>query len=343
MAKMVFVGIDDGHDSIKITLDSGKSFIIPARVSLGQHMLCSITEEEDKDHIYSIDDTDYSVIDFNTQAAINYIDTRTQDYPYSKHNTALIYHVLHKAGVTGPVSVMTGLPVERFYNNGQKNVKLIEKKIDNLINSEVKNLNDKVVLPTVAQHRVISQALAAYFDLLLDINGNVNQDIEEISNDSKIAIVDIGGRTTDVISIDVGGNSVDLSKSATRDIGALYLKDSIKQRIMNEYNISYVSSAVLNRILEKGNFRHNGKIVDVQNIVKQEKSLLTNKITSLVNQVLDLDFNEYGIVAFIGGGSLLIKDELKELYSNNENVVLTDDPQFANSRGMLKFNKYILK
>jgi plasmid segregation protein ParM len=343
MAKMVFVGIDDGHDSIKLTLDSGKSFMIPARVSLGQHMLCSIKEDEEKDYIYNIDNTDYSVVDFSTQAAINYIDTRTQDYPYSKHNIALIYHVLHKAGITGPVSIMTGLPVERFYINGQKNVKLIDKKIDNLLNTTVKNLNDQIILPTVAQHRVISQALAAYFDLLLDLDGNVNSDIEEISNDSKIAIIDIGGRTTDIISVDVGGNSVDLSKSATRDIGALYLKDSIKQRIMNEYNISYVSSAVLNRILEKGNFRHNGKLMDVQNIVKQEKTLLTNKITALVNQVLDLDFNEYGIVAFIGGGSLLIKDELKELYSNNENVVLTEDPQFANSRGMLKFNKYILK
>jgi plasmid segregation protein ParM len=343
MAKMVFVGIDDGHDSIKLTLESGKSFIIPARVSLGQHMLCSIADDEEKDHIYKIDDNDFSVIDFNTQAAINYIDTRTQDYPYSKHNIALIYHALHKAGITGPVSIMTGLPVERFYINGQKNVQLIDKKIDNLLNSEVKNINDKVMLPTVAQHRVISQALAAYFDLLLDMNGNVNPDIEEISNDSKIAIVDIGGRTTDIISVDVGGSSVDLSKSATRDIGALYLKDAIKQRIMNEYHISHVSAAVLNRILEKGNFRHNGKIVDVQAIVKQEKSILTNKITALVNQVLDLDFNEYGIVAFIGGGSLLIKDELKELYADNENVVLTDDPQFANSRGMLKFNKYILK
>ena len=115
MAKMVFVGIDDGHDSIKLTLESGKSFIIPARVSLGQHMLCAIAEDQEKDHMYKIDDNDFSVIDFNTQAAINYIDTRTQDYPYSKHNIALIYHALHKAGITGPVSIMTGLPVERFY------------------------------------------------------------------------------------------------------------------------------------------------------------------------------------------------------------------------------------
>lgn len=343
MAKIIFVGIDDGHDSIKISLDSGESFVIPAKVSLGQHMLCSITKEDDKDHVYTVDNIDYSVIDFNTQAAINYIDTRTQDYHCSKHNTALIYHILHKAGITGAVSVMTGLPVERFYNNGLKNIKLIEKKIDNLMTATVSNINKDIILPNIIQHRVISQALAAYFDLLLDINGNINTEIEEISNDSKIAIVDIGGRTTDIITIDLGGESVDLSKSVTRDIGALYLKDAIKQKIMNEFDISQISSSVLTRILEKNNFRYNGKIVDVSAIVKQEKFLLTNKITSLVNQVLDLDFSEYGIVAFIGGGSILIQDELKKIYANKENVVLTDDPQFANSRGMLKFNKYILK
>ena len=343
MAKIIFVGIDDGHDSIKLSLDNGQSFVIPARVSVGPHMLCSINGEDDRDHVYQVEDIEYSVIDFDTQAAINYIDTRTQDYPYSKHNLALIYHVLNKAGITGAISVMTGLPVERFYSNGQKNTALIEKKINNLINTEVTNLNKDIILPNVVQHRVMSQALASYFDLLLDDSGNINKEIEDISKDSKIAIVDIGGRTTDIITIDIGGESVDLSKSITRDIGALYLKDAIKKRIMTDFAINQISSVVLDRILAKNNFRHNGKIVDVSSIVKQEKMLLTNKILSLINQVLDIDFSEYGIVAFVGGGSLLIKDELKLVYANQDNVVLTEDPQFANSRGMFKFNKYILK
>ena len=68
-----------------------------------------------------------------------------------------------------------------------------------------------------------------------------------------------------------------------------------------------------------------------------------NQINSFINQVLDVDFNEYGIIAFIGGGSLLFRTELKNLYSIYDNVVLVDEPQFANARGMLKFNKYVLQ
>ncbi|MBY0379156.1 MAG: ParM/StbA family protein [Burkholderiales bacterium] len=343
MEKLKFVGIDDGHDSIKLVNEEGKSFIIPSRIAGGKNMLCSINGEEVNDNIYKVNGDTYSVVDFITQSAINYIDTRTLDYPYSNHNISLINHILYKSGIKGQVSVLTGLPVQRFYVNGIQNEVLINKKVNALLNSNVINLDESVELPKIKQHRVISEALAGYFDLLFDISGKKNKEVEEITADSKIAIIDIGGRTTDIATLDIGGTSIDLNKSGTRDIGGLYLKDNIKLALMKEYNLNNVSNTILDKVITGNSFRNCGKIVDVTHIVNSEKKNITNQINSFINQVLDVDFNEYGIIAFIGGGSLLFRTELKNLYSIYDNVVLVDEPQFANARGMLKFNKYVLQ
>ena len=343
MEKLKFVGIDDGHDSIKLVNEEGKEFIIPSRISGGKNMLCSVNGEEVNDNIYNVNGDIFSVVDFMTQSAINYIDTRTLDYPYANHNISLINHILYKSGIKGKVSVLTGLPVQRFYVNGVQNEDLINKKVNALLNSNVINLDESVELPQIKQHRVISEALAGYFDLLFDISGKKNKEVEEITTDSKIAIIDIGGRTTDIATLDIGGTSIDLKKSGTRDIGGLYLRDNIKLALMKEYNLNNVSNTILDKVITGNSFRNCGKIVDVTHIVTAEKKIITNQINSFINQVLDVDFNEYGIIAFIGGGSLLFRDELKYLYSEYGNVVLVDDPQFANARGMLKFNKYVLQ
>ena len=66
---------------------------------------------------------------------------------------------------------------------------------------------------------------------------------------------------------------------------------------------------------------------------------LANKITNQVKHKIR-NTSDVSLIAFIGGGSLTLKTQLKDLYSP-ELVRFVRDPIYANARGMLKLLKYL--
>src|SRR3546814_11632163 len=102
------------------------------------------------------------------------------------------------------VSVVSGLPIDRFFVNGTPNNDLITAKRQSLLRPIKRVANSPVKLVSIERHQVLSEAVAAYFDAAYDANGNVNKPFMEISELDPVAVVDVGGATTDIAVVKEG-------------------------------------------------------------------------------------------------------------------------------------------
>lgn len=340
-----YVGLDDGHYALKICYEQNntlKTLVLPSRIAYGYHQLSSLNGDDSNDNcMYSTDDIKFTVLEKYNELNDEIIDLRNLNYPTSDINAILIYHALTKCGFNDQdtLKIVTGLPFKEFYLNGKKNVELINKKSQNL-NRIIECVDKKVTLPKIDLHNVLSEGAGAYIDIALDINGNQNTGIIDSLKDAPMSIVDIGGKTTDIITMDTGGKTIRVNESNTAFIGALNLNELIGLEICKKLSLRQYSTAEIENALKTGLYMAHGQKHDVTNIVLEQKQVFARKIVLEIKKILK-DASHIGVVSFVGGGSLLIQKELKEIYGNQSYFV--EDPQFANARGFYKAAKFIIK
>ena len=332
-----FIGVDDGHYAIKIC-DGIKCFYLPSRVVYGKKQIMGLTGDILEDNCYIVDGSTLTIAEDIIHSG-DIIDTRFINYPTSDVNAALICHGLYRANVLGEINIVTGLPYADFFEEGKKNNKLIKAKENNL-NRNIANLNKNVSLPIIKQHKVISEGIGGYFDLLFDMNGNQNENIVNIINNQSLAITDIGGKTTEIIQIAMGGQGIVTDRSATINIGILDLINSVSNKIKNLLKLDNIISERIEAAIESNIYKAFGKDHDVADIISEEKMIFARKINDEHRKVLK-DASEIGLHAIIGGGSLHIKTELKKTIGGT--ALFVNEPQFSNARGNYKAAKYVLK
>lgn len=324
-------GCDDGHFGIKVCTDDWAQIYVPSRVSLGSQLI-------------SMDDSDENCFvsggeSYTVSSSIASIDTRFQDYPLSDVNRVLVAHALIKAGYGGKnVKLITGLPVQDYYVGSVRNTAFIDRKVKNLLDGAVSNRNPSVVCAKIVAHQVISEGIAAFYDMLVDKNGNINGMVADQVANGSIAILDIGGKTTDSAVIVNGGKGIDANRSGTAHLGGLSLNAAVEPRLKAHLKVDSLSTRQIEDAVTKGVLRAFGGEHDVAEIVLEEKRALAHQIISECKRKMR-DAADLEAVYFVGGGSLLLRDQLEDLFPHG---VFVEDPQFANARGMLKFAKYIL-
>ncbi|MEW8028783.1 MAG: ParM/StbA family protein, partial [Candidatus Thiodiazotropha sp.] len=188
------VGIDDGYAYTKIALPNGRLLAIPTRGRIGQSGVTWIHQGQQRIFEYETEETCYSV------GAVDGAPTHFEGYPWSGLNRAIVQHALQDAGFAGrTLHAVSGLPVSAFYRkSGERRQETITKKQESL-KQAVRPMAD--VLPVgIAFHEVIPEALAAWYDYVI-----VEKDGTALLNDERLAvplaIVDIGGRTTDFVVV----------------------------------------------------------------------------------------------------------------------------------------------
>ncbi|ABO11091.2 MULTISPECIES: ParM/StbA family protein [Acinetobacter] len=347
--KTLTVGVDDGHDGIKIYCgEVGKSFRLPSRVANGRTIIGD-TDEVNKQIIH-VNGKYFTVDEFTKE----HIDTRTEDYPLSDANVALVHHALHQAfdGQYRKFKIATGLPLNRYYGGKDKakNEKLIADKTQNLLinkdfnNPTVYNLyeHDKKNDPLqILNHIVLSEGQCAYFDALMDDNGKRSSMYEDLW-EGGCAIIDIGGRTTDIAMINPRGGTMQASRCDTLDVGIITLKNKVSQNLKEFFGLSSnITDWRLSKALKTGIYNHGGKDHDISKILNAAKVEITDQIENSI-KVNVQDGQDLGAVLLVGGGSITLGDELLKRF-NYDNWHLVKQPEFANARGMYKCAKYISK
>lgn len=326
-------GIDDGHDAVKLV--NGKTLYIPSRVISGHYPYLSVSNDENDSFLYEINGHKFTVIEKpSINAGHRFLQTRIDDFPYNELNLVLVYHALLRAGAEGKCNICTGLPFNQYYStDGQKNRQLLDLK-KNAFKSKVTAVNSDVKLEIV-EHRVCAEGVAGYFDLKYNQDGTINQEFDDHCENGVICIVDIGGRTTDIVTFD--NESIDFTRSNTVDIGGLWLKDNLIGKVKAKLDVNSIPDKMIDDIIRNDGL-YPRKNIDVKDILDGLKKELADEIANNIKHNIKRTA-DISLIAFIGGGSLLLHKPLKNLYSP-ELAKFVKDPLHSNARGMLKLLKF---
>jgi plasmid segregation protein ParM len=324
----VSIGLDDGFAVTKIALPNGRLFAVPSRARVGRSAVTWLDDSVAMFAQYETDATVYSV------GEVDAAPTQFDGYVTSGLNRAIVQHALQAAGLAGcAVHAISGLPVSGFYAaDGTQRIDAIDAKRDSL-QQPVRCLSG--ALPAeIAFHQVIPEALAAWYDYVIDdSHGEPHLDTGRAAR--PVAIVDIGGRTTDyVVVMDRG---IVHRTSGSLRAGLLDVKLQVGNALQTRFALETLDDRVLHQALERGVVRLSGIEHDISALVDGTKRELVETLHAETRRRLGSGV-ELDQILFVGGGAVVLADLIGQWFSNQ---VLAPLPAFANARGMLKYLRYV--
>jgi plasmid segregation protein ParM len=330
----LLVAIDDGYAQTKLW---GKSpngsqesvrYMMRSSVRPGRFGLVSLSDGASVG-TYRTEEGE----EFTVSEDIESESTQFDGFHTSPMNRVLVHHALAAAGYGGKrVTLWTGLPISDFFSRGRKDDAKIAAKRNNLMKT-ISHESGGDPLTELVDVRVGCQALASFYDYALDDHcqeRNVSVD--------KVAVVDIGGRTTDVALV-LDGQSLDPRRSGTENIGVLDVYSTLSELLRTEFKTrDDYPLAMLDVAVRTGSVKLWGKPQDVKHLVEKAVQEQQGKIARDLERRLgsgsDLD-----TVLFVGGGSALFHG-LANVFPNAE---VAEDSEFANARGLFKYALYVSK
>lgn len=326
--EIIPVAIDDGHAEIKLALPDGRMIRIPSKARGGVQGVTAFgrrSEGSEIDGGYETEEQRFTVSDY-----VDGEGTRFDDYPFSAINRVLIHHVLRVAGLGGkPVQIATGLPVSHFFQGSLPNMTNIERKSKSIA-IPVRTLSGDACAD-IQSSIVVPEGVAAWVDYSLDNQGKV------VANSSRpAAVVDIGGRTTDCVTV-LPGYRIDHARSGTGNIGVLDLYEALRTRLCSKFSLNDIPQQALEEAVRTGSVFMWGKQIDVKEHVSEMKHEIGAQILREVSRRIGRAA-EMEKVLFVGGGAEVF-GQLKTAFPNADSP---EHPQFANARGMLKFMMYVM-
>ncbi len=326
----IFVGVDDGYAETKVCLGDGRNVRIPSQLKAGKLNQISINASALTAYEYQTDEGNFIIGDIRETDP-----TEFDGYPVSAMNRVAVAHAIRKAGVSGcALMVCSGLPIKKFYRSGKINKELVNAKRKNLLRDDVVAL-DGTELAQIVNHDVISEGIAAWMDLVLRRNTHGKLEFDRALVSERVAIIDIGGRTTDIAV--VKDCNLDESRSSTIYSGMLAVREAIAQAIADRYEIS-PTSELINSVMKTGHIKLWGKPVNITELIEQEKRTVVRRIESETKKRLG-DGSDLDKVVFVGGTVNEIQAHLGCWYPQQ---IIGSEPGFANARGMQKFAEMMM-
>lgn len=327
--KTLLAAIDDGYAQTKVYGERPDGTVgkyhMRSSVRPGRYGVGSISG----DGFMGLYDTEEGP--FTASEDVEAESTQFDNFHTSTMNRVLVNHGLVGAGYGGmEVDIITGLPVADFFGaDGAKDEAKIALKKANL-QKPVQLVSGSSKVAVLKKITVGCQAVAAYIDYALDDDLNEIQDV-----DGAVAIVDIGGRTTDIATV-IGGSRIDHARSGTANIGVLDVYKAVKQgiwareKIRDDFPINVIDKAV-----REGFIKLYGQKMDVTDIVANVVAEYQAKLAREIERSISTGAAMNAVV-FVGGGSALFKDIAKTFRNGH----MAEDPEFANARGLYKYVRY---
>ncbi len=322
------VGIDDGYAYTKIALPDGRLHAIPSRARIGRSDVTWIHQAQQRVFEYETEGTTYSV------GEVDGAPTQFEGYPLSGLNRAIVQHALQDAGLSGrTIHAVSGLPVSAFYRkNGEQRSETIKKKQESL-KQAVRLLSDALSVG-ISFHEVIPEALAAWYDFVIVEQGDgVTLDADRLS--VPVAIVDIGGRTTDYVVVKDQG--IIHGSSGSLQCGLLDVKQKVTNGIQEQFDLETLSEQLVAHAVEHKVVRLHGKDYDVGQLVDSAKKEVVERLLVETRRQLGLGV-ELDRILFVGGGTVALADHIANWFPHQ---AIAEHPAFANARGMLKYLRYV--
>lgn len=171
------------------------------------------------------------------------------------------------------------------------------------------------------------QGVASLYDELLDDEGNVFNDA---LFDSRIGVIDIGGKTVDACVFEdtqiIRDSLVSIDQGTTR----AFKKAGDRLGVPAD-NLEH------DYLLGKEETYYKGDAIPLEPVITDEFESLAQEIYDKI-QFNWTDEDRLEMIILCGGGAATIKKHLDSLF--NEDLSMTNDPQFSNVRGYVKLFKF---
>lgn len=259
---------------------------------------------------------------------------RSASYCHSEVNNVLVANAITQAGLIGhKVRLATGLPLKQYFSvDGDLNTPIIDK-----VQRSLKPLAEPVGQESkldVAEHIVYAESLSAFVDWLIDDDGNLANEVH-----NGVLVVDVGGGTTD-ISFITSSHELYMPGSDTIRTGVLNVFSRLRQLLSAEFDVDmeHIRDDMLDRALRTGQFSVRGASKSCSELVEQAKRYVAKRLNNRINELVTGTLDH---IIFVGGGAEALREQLLNLDEYEKGfVVIPDEPQFANVRGMLKCMTY---
>lgn len=327
------VGIDDGYANAKL-VTKDKSFSVPSRAREGI-MAVSGFGGESVSGVYRTDGGVFTVDPTLTDT----VDTRSDSYPFSGMNRAIVMYALEKAGFTGDdeIILVTGLPIRDYYSKTGRNEDKIRRKsqqFDHPIEAM-----DGHPLPKIIDHIVSSEGVSAWLTYVKEKGLSA----DEAESTRWVGVVDIGGNTTDVAVISPRNKMVDHAHSGSESMGVMQVHDRIRIEIQNKFGVRDVSFSFCDDALHaytktgKGSVRLQRETFDLTEIIESAIKPVAQNISYKVRQIVGPMMAELERLIVVGGGANLFRSGL-----DLDGFEIPESPEFANAKGMYIRASYAL-
>lgn len=322
-----FVGIDDGHCAVKLVTEDGRMLSVPSRLAPGTDGA-----------VYTTDDGLTLTVDGCGAAAAGLsgsdVPLRGPDVTLAPHSPVLVHHALRQAGFGGRrVRIATGLPLDGYYRDHAPDAALIGAKIDSLRRPM---RSDAGACAEIVANVVTSAAVAAYFDQIMDMDGNPTPACED-ARAGRVGVIDVGAGGTNCAIILPGGTRLDTGRSGSAGIGAGGLHERVDAALCARFGFDEVPPALVDGAIDTGVIRVHGEDQGVHELVLAEKEALADAIMQAVRARIGTG-KDLAWVLFCGGGAVPLRAQLARRYPHCR---FPDHPRFAGARGMLKIAKYV--
>jgi len=326
-AAPVAVGLDDGYALTKVALPGDRLTVIPSRARVGPSGVTGVLQGSPRIFEYASGDTVYSA------GRVDGAPTRFEGYAWSGLNRVIVQHALQEAGLAGrTVHAVSGLPVSAFYGkSGALREEQINKKRDSL-KQAVCPLSARPA--EIAFHEVIPEALAAWYDHVI-VEQDGEPGIDQARLDAPVAVVDIGGRTTDYVV--VADQGLVHASSGSLPCGMLDVRQRVANAIQERFDLEALSEPRVTQAVERKTVRLQGADHDVTALVEGAKREVVERIHAETRRQLGLGA-ELDCVLFAGGGTVALAGHIRDWFPHQ---VIAAHAAFANARGMLKYLRYV--
>lgn len=324
----ILAAVDDGYAQMKIAFGDPESDVPPTldsvRSSASYGSLGSLSGGA-----VGAYETDGGKVTMTVSDEIRGEATNFDGFHTSPLNRILMAHTLISVGLGGKkVDLWAALPVKDFFlSQSALNKELIDKKKENL-REPVISLVHGVECAEYGSINIGCQAVSAIIDYAL------TDDLTE-RNESmdRIAVVDIGGRTTDIAYV-IGGNRLDNDRSGTQNIGVLEVQNKLDALICERFRLtsSQFAPKVLDDALRSGKIKVFGKHEDITDLIARATPEPSARLETMIRQKIG-DGAELDAILFVGGGAKLFSAAAKGF----RNAVIPQDPEFSNARGLYKY------
>lgn len=322
------IGLDDGYAFTKVALPDGRLVAVPSRGRIGHSNITWLNASQQRVFEYETDDTVFAVGDVDGEP------TQFDGYPFSGLNRAIVQHALQEAGLAGhSMHAVSGLPVSSFYfEDGAQRTELISRKRASL--KQPARPFDGRLPAGIAFHEVIPEALAAWYDhVISETEDGVLLESERLT--VPVAVVDIGGRTTDFVV--VADQAVWHASSGSLRCGLLDLRRQVTAAICVRFDLDALSERTVEEALRSGQVRLFGNTHDVSVIVREARREIVARLHAETERHLGRGA-ELERILFVGGGTLALANDIRNWFPNQ---MIAEHPAFANARGMLKYLRHV--